>query len=374
MPSLSDTIAQLARLRRGTGDAGPGTALQELPATHAGPGALRMLCHVPANLPAGAPLVVVLHGCTQSAAAYDAGAGWSALADRHGFAVLYPEQTRANNANLCFNWFQPEDTGRTGGEVQQIREAIARIVALHKLDPHRVHVTGLSAGGAMAAAMLAAYPEVFAGGAIIAGLPYGAAGSVQSAFEAMFQGRTRTPHHWGDLVRAASPHRGPWPRVQIWHGTADQTVKPSNAEELAKQWANVLGLPAAPDVVDVVDGAAHRAWRDAGGRTALEVYLVPGLAHGTPLDTGHADLDHAAGRAGPHMLEAGISSTWHIAQSWGLLTAAPAQAAARPAEAPRAAGPLPKIVRPLLDALPAAARTAPAAVIDKALKAAGLLR
>ena len=160
MAGLSDTLASLARFRKGYSPGGTAgaTELQEVPGFTGGPGAVRMLQHVPAGLPEGAPLVVVLHGCTQTAGAYDLGAGWSTLADRHGFAVLYPEQTRANNSNLCFNWFQPQDVARVGGEAQQIRQGVARMVALHGVDPKRVYVTGLSAGGAMTAAMLATPP------------------------------------------------------------------------------------------------------------------------------------------------------------------------------------------------------------------------
>lgn len=365
MAGLSDTLVSLAQFRKGRGaGAAPagGTELPELTGLRDNPGALRMLAHVPNGLPAHAPLVVVLHGCAQTAGAYDAGAGWSMLADRHGFAMLYPEQVRGNNANLCFNWFQPEEVARIGGEVQSIRQGIAHMVASHRLAPARVYVTGLSAGGAMATAMLAAYPEVFAGGAVIAGLPFGAAGSVQGAFEAMFQGRTRTPRHWGDLVRDASPHAGPWPAVQVWHGNADSTVKPSNAEELLRQWGDVLGLPPSPNITDTVDGAAHRAWRNASGKVVLEAYIVSGLAHGVPLDTGNADLDRASGQAGPYMLEAGIGSTWHIARSWGLLTASARAAYNTPADP--VAAPKPN---------PLAAPRGPATVIDKALRAAGLL-
>lgn len=385
MPGLGDNIAQLVHLRRqrhsAAAAAPAGTAgLGEVRGFGSNPGDLRMLAHIPAGLPPGAPLVVALHGCTQTAASYDAGAGWSRMADRHGFAVLLPDQMRGNNPNTCFNWFQPADVARGGGEAESIRQGIAHMVANHALNPARVHVTGLSAGGGMAAAMLATYPEVFAGGAIIAGLPYGAARTMPEAFEAMGGRRQHTAREWGDLVRAASPHRGPWPRVQIWQGDADTTVRPGNAAELVKQWTNVLGLAAAPDTADRVDGAAHQAWRDAAGSVVLEVFMVPGMGHGTPLHPGAADLDQSLGSPAPYMLDAGISSTWHMARSWGLLTApAVERTEAARAEGAAAAGQpgLEGVLNGLLPGikLPAAARTgAVGGVIEKALRSAGLMK
>ena len=136
------------------------------------PGALKMFAYVPEHdCRARSALVVVLHGCGQTAAGYDLGTGWSALAKRYGFALLMPEQQGGNNPNTCFNWFNPGDIARGGGEAASIRQMVARMVTEHKIDPRRVFITGLSAGGAMTSVMLATYPEVFAGGAIIAGLP-----------------------------------------------------------------------------------------------------------------------------------------------------------------------------------------------------------
>ncbi len=377
MSGLGETIAQLvhnSRQRDAAASAAPAASvatLTEIAGFGSNPGNLRMLAYVPQGLPPGAPLVVVLHGCTQTAAGYDAGAGWSRLAERHGFALLLPEQQRANNSNGCFNWFQPADTARVGGEAESIRQGIARMVASHRLNPARVHVSGLSAGGAMAATLLATYPEVFAAGAIIAGLPYGAAGSMPEAFEAMGGRRVHPARTWGNLVRRASPHRGPWPRIQVWQGDADSTVRPGNAAELVKQWTDVHGLPAAPSVTDQVDGAAHQAWRGADGAVLLECFMVPGMQHGTPLNPGAPDLDGSVGRTGPFMLDAGISSTWHQARSWGLLTAA---AQVRTEAARAASGPLPGIALPEF-AMPIAARVGDAAaVIDKALRSAGLLK
>ena len=167
-------------------------SLQEVKAFGSNPGRLRMLRYVPADLPKKSPLVVVLHGCHQTAEAYDHGSGWSTLARERGFAVVYAEQKRSNNGNLCFNWFRPSNVTRDRGEVMSIRQMVAKMASAHGIDRKRVFVTGLSAGGAMAAAMLAAYPDVFRGGGIIAGLPYGAARDVHRALAAMKKAPERT--------------------------------------------------------------------------------------------------------------------------------------------------------------------------------------
>jgi poly(hydroxyalkanoate) depolymerase family esterase len=140
---------------------------------------------VPANVAEHPALVVILHGCTQTAGGYDDSSGWSRLADVFGFVVLYPEQRRENNANLCFNWFVSQDIMRDSGEALSIRELVAVAMANYNVDRSRIYISGLSAGGAMTNVMLATYPEVFAGGAIIAGLPYGTASTVPEAFDRM---------------------------------------------------------------------------------------------------------------------------------------------------------------------------------------------
>jgi feruloyl esterase len=186
----------------------------------------------------------------------------------------------------------------------------------HGIDRSRVFIVGLSAGGAMTAAMLAVYPEVFAGGAIIAGLPYGSAGTVQAAFETMAQGSDRSPKEWGDLMRSGSPHRGPWPKLSIWHGSADHIVNPRNAEEIVKQWTNVHGLSAEPDFVRRVRGHSRRVWRDETGADLIEAYIISGMGHGVPLAPGHG-ANHC-GHAGAFHLDVGLSSSLQIAKFWGI--------------------------------------------------------
>jgi poly(hydroxyalkanoate) depolymerase family esterase len=325
--SLAQNIDFLRRLPKltainGFGDYGhdlrPGRGSPLIETTDFGtnPGGLRMFSFVPDSLQRPAGLVVVLHGCGQAAASYDLGAGWSTLAKHYGFALLMPEQQRSNNANGCFNWFNPQDTTRDSGEVCSIRQMIARMVGDIGLDQRRVFVTGLSAGGAMTSAMLATYPEVFAGGAIIAGLPFGVASNVREALNGMFQSPSRPASELGDLVRNASSHKGPWPKLSVWHGSADRTVNPANANEIVKQWLDLHGLPAAPMSEGTVDGYPRQVWWNAEGDTILESYTITDMAHGTPL--GIADNDERYGAQGAFLIEAGISSSYHIANFFGL--------------------------------------------------------
>lgn len=293
-----------------------GSPLVEVQRFGNNPGNLRMFAFVPENLQQPRALVVVLHGCGQTAAGYDLGAGWSTLAKRYGFALLMPEQQAANNPNGCFNWFNPDDIVRGQGEAASIRQMIARISADRGIDPQRVFVTGLSAGGAMASVMLATYPEVFAAGAIIAGLPYGVALNVREALGEMHGSRGHSPRALGKFVRKASQHKGKWPKLSVWHGSVDRVVNPANADEIVRQWLDVHGLPSAPMSEDLVNGHPHRVWWNAEGETVIESYTITNMAHGTPL--GLADDDSRYGAPGAFLIEAGISSSWLIAKFFGL--------------------------------------------------------
>jgi poly(hydroxyalkanoate) depolymerase family esterase len=323
--SLAKNVEFLQRLSKinginGLGDFGwpnqSQSPLVEVTGFGANPGQLKMFAFVPDELQPKPALVVVLHGCGQTASGYDLGAGWSSLATRYGFALLMPEQQASNNPNGCFNWFNPNDTARDHGEACSIRQMIARMVGDAGIDPHRVFVTGLSAGGAMTSVMLATYPEVFAGGAIIAGLPFGVATNVREALSGMFRSPSHPAGELGDLVRNASNHKGRWPKLSVWHGSADRTVNPANANEIVKQWLDVHELPSAPMSEGTVDGYPHRVWWNADGETTVESYTITNMAHGTPL--GVADNDERYGAQGAFLIEAGISSSFHIASFFGL--------------------------------------------------------
>ncbi len=333
--------------------------LRQLPPCGSNPGDLKAWFHLPRDLPQPCPLVVVLHGCTQTAQGFDSGSGWSELADRHGFAVLFPEQQRSNNANLCFNWFELGDTRRGSGEALSIAQMVDAMIKRHDVDPQKVFITGLSAGGAMTSVMLAAYPEKFAGGAILAGLPHGAAASVHGALQQM-QAHSPSSQTTGSALRAASRHKGRWPVVSVWHGTADTVVDQSNAGAIVRQWREVLRLPDAPTNSHLIAGHNYWSWHNTTGKLLLEEYTVKGMGHGLPLDT---KGDCACGAAGAFMLEAGISSTILSARTWGLLEG-------KPREQPKADR-SPATPSPLSGSL---GQSRTGEVIEQALRAAGLMK
>ena len=226
------------------------------------PGNLRMFSYVPERLRRRAALVVVLHGCKQRAADFARDAGWLALADDAKVALLLPEQRGlpwyfhdvfvpplvvaswgANNQNGCFNWFLPEDNVRDRGEALSIRQMIDTMIGRHSLDRSRVFIAGFSAGGAMTAAMLAAYPELFAGGAIVAGVPYRCADDVIRGV-ALHESRRRS--FAGGMAAQGRAGERRFPAVSIWQGDADTRVVPANQRELVEQWTALHGIAERP--------------------------------------------------------------------------------------------------------------------------------
>jgi len=297
----------------GAATQGPG-ALTMVDNFGANPGGLSMLTYAPRGLRAGAPLVVLLHGCGQEAAPFASASGWMALADRVGLALVLPTQSANNNRQRCFNWFRPDQVARGQGEAQSIRAMVADAVRRFDCDRGAVFVAGLSAGAAMAVSMLAAYPDVFAAGASIAGLPVGAASGVASALSRMAQAgpQDRSAEAWAAQVRQAAPsgYRGPWPRLSIWHGALDSVVDPANAGLLADQWRALHGLEGAPATVTDHGLARQQVW-GAGSKPAVERWTVAAMPHGYPVAVG---ASHASGV----VVVAGVSATDLIARFWGL--------------------------------------------------------
>jgi poly(hydroxyalkanoate) depolymerase family esterase len=291
-------------------------ALVEVQSFGSNPGDLLMFKYVPPSHPAKAPLVVAMHGCTQDARDFADHSGWSELAARMGFLLVFPQQRAINNPAKCFNWFESRDSVRNSGEALSIKQMVDNMKSDYGVDKNRVYVTGVSAGGAMTSVMLATYPDVFAGGAIMSGIPYGCARGLSATFSCMDSSVTKTPRQWGDLVRDADPGAASWPIVSIWHGTADRIVAPANAHEEMLQWTNVHGIPPTPSVSDTVDGFPHQVFKTSSGNAVVEVYSITNMGHGQTVGPGKGPKDCGAPAA--FFPNEGICSAYYALKFWGI--------------------------------------------------------
>jgi poly(hydroxyalkanoate) depolymerase family esterase len=282
------------------------------------PGALKMYQYVPASLPSGAPLVVALHGCTESASSYSTQTEWGNLADRFHFAVVFAEQESANNSSSCFNWFQPGDISRDQGEALSIKQMVDTMKSTHGSDPKRIFVTGMSAGGYMTEVMMAAYPDVFAAGSVNSGGPYDCATSLTATSSCQQGSVSHTPQQWGDLVRSAFPgYTGAYPRLIAFHGSSDFTVAPANEQQSVDQWSNLLGIDETPEVNETFRTATHKVYRNASGTSMIETYLISGMGHDLTVDPG-TNVDQG-GATGAFSEDHDIYSSYYAAQFFGLL-------------------------------------------------------
>ncbi len=295
-----------------------GSELEQITDFGANPGNLEMHVFVPAGVGDNAPVVMAMHGCMQDAHQYQ-GAGWNPIAEELGFYVVYPEQPTGNNPVQCFNWAGEygDETNliRGRGENRSLVSMVEYMVAVYGADAERVFASGLSAGGAEAILLLATWPDGFAAGAVNAGLPYRCATSVSEAFSCQSSGRDLSAAAWGDLVRDAFPgYAGDYPRVSIWHGTADSIVSTVNQRELVEQWTDVHGIDAEPDQITDVEGH-RRALHLAGGVTVVETIEVSGMGHGAAIDPTRPG---GCGTPGSYILDAGVCAAYHQAEFFGL--------------------------------------------------------
>ncbi|OIK02195.1 extracellular catalytic domain type 1 short-chain-length polyhydroxyalkanoate depolymerase [Streptomyces monashensis] len=281
------------------------------------PGNLAMYEYAPANLPANAPLVVALHGCTQSASDYHTHSGWQKFADEWGFAVVYPQTSTANNSLSCFSWFDSTKDTRGNGEAASVEQMVDTAVTQYGSDRGRVFVTGLSAGGGMTADLLADYPDLFAGGAVDSGLAAQCATTQSAASACQYSNQNLTPRQWGDKVRNSRPgYAGPWPRVAIWQGTSDTTVAPVNGTELRDQWTDVWDVgQTASSTQSLAGGTTESIYDDSTGRPAVALFSVSGMAHGLAVNPG-SGADQC-GTTGTYYLNS-LCSSYYTAKFWGL--------------------------------------------------------
>ena len=245
--------------------------------------------YVPQRQPGGRrALLIMLHGGTQDADNFAAGTRMNALAEKHGFLVAYPVQSRSANASLCWNWFKPEDQIRDAGEPCIIAGITNEIISEFEIDPRRVFIAGLSAGGAMAAVMGATYPELYVAVGIHSGLPYQCATDLPSAFSAMRgdTGRKRRKSR----ANLSSDHSLRTPTI-IFHGVADHIVHPSNAAKMVEALART-GDTTVRVMVPSGRTCTHAVTRDPTGTIMIEQWLIHGSGHawsGGSLDGTYTD-------------------------------------------------------------------------------------
>ena len=230
--------------------------------------------YVPSTYRAGSavPLIVMLHGCTQSPDDFAAGTGMNEVAEERNLLVVYPGQTASANAQKCWNWFNEGDQHRRAEEPLLIAGITRKIMADYAVDPKRVYVAGLSAGGAAAAIMGDAYPDLYAAIGVHSGLPCGAARDMLSAFTAMRQGSSmRSP---ASRVGSAIP-------AIVFHGDRDTTVSPRNGDAVAEQCASGLALRSRSEQGQVANGHAYGriTWTDSDGRVVVEQWTIHGATH-----------------------------------------------------------------------------------------------
>jgi poly(hydroxyalkanoate) depolymerase family esterase len=297
MLGVTETIRRA--LAPGSGaETAPNPATVEAQVFSNAAGSRRYKVHVPAR-PFDAPpaMIVMLHGCTQSADDFAAGTQMNRLADEHGFLVVYPEQPADANASKCWNWFQPKDQRRDAGEPSLIA-GIARAVAERQgADPQRIFVAGLSAGAAMAVVLGETYPELFAGVGVHSGLPYGCAHDIPSALAAMkggrgaVAGRKPAPGTGTGTAAARTAKAAQAVPVIVFHGDRDHTVQQTNAVRIVQQARDAyaarsvqtgdagLRVTTASGVMPDGRRFTRSVDADANGHSRIESWTLHGAGH-----------------------------------------------------------------------------------------------
>ncbi|MES2567683.1 MAG: PHB depolymerase family esterase [Bacteroidota bacterium] len=288
------------------------------------PGNLKLLFYDPGNITEKAPLVVVLHGCTQMAKSCADQSGWNKLAKLHQFYVLYPEQIILNNPENCFNWYRSADQTRDKGEPASIMQMITHLKKNKNVDSSRIYIIGLSAGGAMSSIMMAVYPEVFDKGGVMAGGPYKSAESVIKAGQSMMGMVSKSPEDWGNLVRKENPdYKGQYPELVIFHGGVDPIVSTNNANQLIKQWVNIHRTDYEPDEhyerFRNDDDIELTIYKNNEQEEVVRYYRVRGIGHTLPIDTGICSTQ--GGETGMFAINKGFHSTFWAATFFGVIKA-----------------------------------------------------
>ncbi|HMB61057.1 MAG TPA: PHB depolymerase family esterase [Xanthomonadales bacterium] len=282
------------------------------------PGNLGMQVYLPAGLEENDPLVVVAHGCFQSVEVVFEHSGWVDMANRYGFALLFPQTNKENEPfGACFRTWYEEHQVRGAGEPWSIRNQIAWMLETHHLDPDRVYMTGQSSGGLVTAVMLASYPELFSAGAIQSAYPYRCANTFEELGPCSQAQKQLDIEEIADLLLEAAPgYTGPRPPVALWHGAGDTLIVPANLDLQLKQWAVALGAVTEKGAEDRIDGQRRVRYPDSEDTVVIETVLVEGMDHAIAIDP---DGVRGCGSEAPYIVDVDICAAYWIGRWFGVI-------------------------------------------------------
>lgn len=288
------------------------------------PGNLKMFLHTSKDLKTSeaAPLVIVLHGCMQKAYRIGLETGWNKIADTSGFNVVYAQQKTSNNPTRCFNWFSKTDNVKDEGEIASIKSMIDFMTKNYNTDTNRIFIYGVSAGGAMSAAMMACYPYLFKAGCVVAGGPYIKGADLSAAKEAMVNPIKLPPEGWGAFVKAQNPdYTGSYPKLIVIHGAKDNVVNIENAWNLIRQWTWLHNIDTLPNDKDddfpEYSDMERKVFKNKSGEAMVKFYQFNKLGHQLPVCPGNEK--DKGGQIDMFAVKSELHSTYQVALDFGLV-------------------------------------------------------
>ena len=285
------------------------------------PGNLKMFMHIPLETDSlnQKPLVIALHGCSQKSKDLASITDWNKLADQNDFVMLYPEQKLMNNMSGCFNWFRLEDISINSGELLSLKNMIDYAISHYHIDTSLIYVYGLSAGAAMAVAMMAVYPNYFKAGAIFAGAPYKIATNTKEAIIAMNNTINKSPEEWASLVPSGNTS-DTFPKLILYHGNQDKIVNIQNSYELIDQWSALMQIDTIPDHIDTnyqSPNVTRIVYTDSANVEKVIFYKILNIGHAVAVDPDSEPQQ--GGKTDLFARDIGFFSTYYVAKELGLI-------------------------------------------------------
>lgn len=287
------------------------------------PGNLNMFIHNNLSLDTiNKPLVVVLHGCGETAHGVAELTGWNKLADINNFVILYPEQKFWNNPNLCFNWFNNNDIEKNKGESESIFEMIKYVLKHYPIDSNNIFITGLSAGAAMSVVMISTHPELFKSGAIFAGCAYKIATNPIQGINVMLGKKNINQSQLINNIKKQNlNYQGIYPSLIIYQGMNDPIVNNKNAHYLINQWTGIYKMDTIPDEIEANfksnKDITRKEYTDSLGNLKIIFYEVDNLGHQLMIKPG--EKEDEGGKLGMFGVNMGFHSTYQTCKDFKIL-------------------------------------------------------